>query len=80
MIRLCLFLGSITCLATVIGLVWVQWHIRHELDNLRTEVDSGNWIGFIVVFLACQCVVHPFHLVDSCIFYLTRHLQRRVDR
>ncbi|XP_005097753.1 EF-hand calcium-binding domain-containing protein 14 isoform X1 [Aplysia californica] len=38
--RIGLFMVTMACLTTCVGLVWVQWHIRHELDILRREVNS----------------------------------------
>ncbi|BFY99546.1 hypothetical protein BsWGS_02586 [Bradybaena similaris] len=35
-----LFMVTTACLTTCVGLVWVQWHIRHELDSLRKQMTS----------------------------------------
>uniref|UniRef100_A0A2C9LVC8 Uncharacterized protein n=1 Tax=Biomphalaria glabrata TaxID=6526 RepID=A0A2C9LVC8_BIOGL len=38
--RISLFIISMACMTTCFGLIWVQWHIRHELNTLRSQVHS----------------------------------------
>ncbi|CAL1531118.1 unnamed protein product, partial [Lymnaea stagnalis] len=38
--RISLFIISMACLTTCVGLIWVQWHIRHELNTLRNQVHA----------------------------------------
>ncbi|KAH9523706.1 hypothetical protein Btru_040697 [Bulinus truncatus] len=38
--RISLFIISMACMTTCFGLIWVQWHIRHELNTLRSQVHA----------------------------------------
>uniref|UniRef100_A0A0B7A4G2 EF-hand domain-containing protein n=1 Tax=Arion vulgaris TaxID=1028688 RepID=A0A0B7A4G2_9EUPU len=40
--RIGLFMVTMACLTTCIGIIWVQWHLRHELDSLRKQVTSAQ--------------------------------------
>lgn len=48
-----LFMVTMACLTTCAALVWVQWHIKHELDSLRKQVDTGTCFS---LFLFSNCV------------------------
>ncbi|GFO13273.1 EF-hand calcium-binding domain-containing protein 14 [Plakobranchus ocellatus] len=37
-IRIGLFMVSMACLSICLGLVWVQWHLRHEINALQEKL------------------------------------------